>query len=310
MPAGHAVGLKKLSPSEKAQYGAAGHVFPIAVLTPGELSAYQAHLRDFLASDDWPLTPATRLKPHLYLKWVNDLVCHPAVLDAVEDILGPDLLVWFSILHFKPARGPAIDWHRDTVYRELDRDEVVTVWIALTDSTEENGCVQFDSGSHVEAGSDSWVGGRKARPTQSPVSAVLRAGEASLHDLRIRHGSLPNRTDEHRCGVVARYFSAERVPCRRRAAATLVRGADRFARFDLEPAPRFDHDPLTAPWQARYLRERSRAVLWTSLTQPRRLRTAARMLLNRSNLRFFWRSIRQRVTQAVTRRRDKLPEQG
>lgn len=295
--------MKKLSAEEKKQYDVAGYVFPVPVLTPTELATYQGHLRGFLASKDWPLTPATRLKPHLYLKWVNDLVRHPAVLDVVEDILGPDLLVWFSILHFKAARGAEITWHRDTVYRQLDREEVVTVWIALTDSTEENGCVQFDPGSHLESGADKFVSGEKARPSHDPVSAVLRPGEASFHNMRIRHGSLPNRTDEHRCGVVARYVSAHRVPRRKRPAVTLVRGNDAQARFDLEPAPRFDHDPLTVPWQVRYRRDRSREVLWSLLTQPGRLRTTMEMAIHKNNRRFFWHAIRQRLARLAGRDR-------
>jgi hypothetical protein len=145
-------------------------------------------------------------------------------------------------------------------------------------------------------------------PDRQYVSAVLRAGEASLHDLRITHGSLANRTDQHRCGLVARYISTEWAPRFRRVAATLVRGADRFARFDLEPSPRFDRDPLAAPWRARCMRGRRRDIFWTTLITPRaRFSVAMRMLTQPDNLRFFLRSAGRFAIRALTRRRHEPP---
>ena len=146
--------------------------------------------------------PGTRHKPHLHSKWVSDLVRHPRVLDAVESILGPDLLIWRSVFFVKLARDPHyIAWHQDSAYWGLSTDDEVTAWIALTESTAANGCLQVVPGSHrqpavphaLQFSEDNLlVRGQKALVDVAESDArrlELRPGEMSLHHVRMLHGS-------------------------------------------------------------------------------------------------------------------------
>ena len=260
--------LKKLSPEERRQFDTAGYVFPVPILSDQEVAVYREHLRNFLAGPDWPITTRSRNKPHLYLKWVGDLVRHPVLLDAVEDILGPNLLIWQCRLYFKPTTTVVVPWHCDTQFGELSGDEVVSAWIALTHSRPENGGLQFEPGSHLRNAEITRRGALPSGPAVG-IDVVLRPGEASLHDVRTTHRSGANRTAEPRCGIVVRYIPARLRPCRRGAAATLVRGTVPDDRFALEPAPRFDRDPVALVWHSRALRERRREILRSVLRNPR-----------------------------------------
>ena len=76
---------------------------------------------------------------------------HPTILDAVEDVLGPNLLVWSTSFFIKEARDPAyVSWHQDATYWGLSAPDVLTAWVAFTDATVENGAMRMVPGSHAE----------------------------------------------------------------------------------------------------------------------------------------------------------------
>jgi ectoine hydroxylase-related dioxygenase (phytanoyl-CoA dioxygenase family) len=160
--------------------------------------------------------------PHFEDRRLLDYLLAPQVLDLVECIIGPDILLWSS--HFiskDPLIGRATPWHEDSAYwmGRLDRyDKIVTVWLALDDVDRHNGCMQVIPGSHLYFGSSSYrpvdttVNTFKREITDIDVSQAvpfeLRRGECSLHDGRIRHGADPNRSDRRRLGYTMRYLSA------------------------------------------------------------------------------------------------------
>ena len=89
-------------------------------------------------------------KPHLLHPWMDRLVRHPAILDAVEDVLGPNLFCWGSQFFIKDARDQAyVSWHQDGTYWGLSSPDVVTAWVALTPSLPENGCMRVVPGTHL-----------------------------------------------------------------------------------------------------------------------------------------------------------------
>ena len=156
-----------------------------------------------------------RHKPHLLFTWLADLVRHPAILDAVEDVLGPNLLVWSTSFFIKAAGDPAyVSWHQDATYWGPSEPDVVTAWLAVTDATVDNGAMR------------------------------MRAGEMSLHHVRMVHGSPPNRSDGRRIGFAIRY-----VPTRVKQlagkddSAMLVDGVDDYHHFAPERPPAFDLAP-------------------------------------------------------------------
>ena len=148
----------------------------------------------------------------------------PAVLDMVEQVLGPDFALWNSSFFAKPAvDGYATPWHQDGEYWPIRPLATCTVWIAVDDATRENGCLRFIRGSHRDARLMSH------RTNSSPdltlnqellaseydegeaVDLVLEAGQISLHDVFLAHGSEPNHSPRPRRGMTLRYMPTTSV---------------------------------------------------------------------------------------------------
>ena len=84
-----------------------------------------------------------RNKVHLAFRWLFDLALHPKLLDAVEDLIGPDILLYLSTFWFKDARdGKFVSGHQDSAYYGLDPHDLVTLWLAFSDASEEAGCIR------------------------------------------------------------------------------------------------------------------------------------------------------------------------
>ena len=200
---------------------------------------------------------SNRVKPYLLFHWAAELVRHPRILDAVSELIGPDILLFHTTVWLKePGSVNYVPWHQDATYFGLAPFEHVTAWVALTDSTPEKGCVQVLPGSHRD-------GQRPHRDQANPaamlsrgqtlaepidearaVDLILEPGEVTMHHTLLFHRSGPNRSAERRLGVGISYIPTHvRHVGPTRLSATLVRGTDRYGHFDPEPAPRADADP-------------------------------------------------------------------
>ena len=136
--------LKCLTEAERRQYADDGIVFPIRVLSPDEAQRFRAacdELENRLGGK--PRTVDVR-QMHLHLPWAYELATHPRVLDAVEDVLGPDLLIWATELFAKHPgdEAVAIGWHQDRPYMGFEAGATTSAWIALADSVPANGCMR------------------------------------------------------------------------------------------------------------------------------------------------------------------------
>src|SRR5258705_12004492 len=251
-----------LSSAQVEGYARDGFVSPVPVLTREQAAHYREKLAEFERAVGGPLTSdATdaryRSRTHVLLAWVHGLVRHPAILGAVEQLIGPDLLVYTSTWFIKEPESPAIAaWHRDATYFGLRPYEHVTAWLALTDATAENGCMEFLPGSYrrgqlphragVVAASVNRAGQAVTIDVDDApaVRAPLRAGEFSLHHTLTLHRSQPNRSRGRRIGLGISYIPTHvrHVSEKVKAPAMLVRGVDAFGHFDLEPAPSGDLD--------------------------------------------------------------------
>jgi non-heme Fe2+,alpha-ketoglutarate-dependent halogenase len=193
------------------------------------------------------------IETHLFLTWVYELVSHPRVLDAVESVLGPDILVWNSHWFPKfPGDRAYVSWHQDATYWGLTPANVATAWIALSESTPENGCLRVIPGSHLStlpqletfAPDNMLSRGQEIAVKVDEAQAVelpLRPGEFSLHHIGIVHGSGPNRSLVPRIGIAVRYVSPDVVQSgSQRDLVVLARGKDRFGHFDLADPPAKD----------------------------------------------------------------------
>ena len=233
-----------------------GYAFPFDCLSAGEAAEARAKLEAYERTLDDDIHKHLRIKVHLSFLWLWELAHHPKILDAVEDLVGPDILLYLSTLWFKNARdGKYVSWHQDSAYYGLDPHDVVTLWLAFTDSNAGNGCVQVIPGSHKEPDRrhvETYAAGNLLARGQSiegidaakAVKFELRAGQFSMHHERLIHGSEPNRSNDRRLGMSFTYLPT-RVRCTLPGrSATLVRGADAYGHWARDPTPRRDLDPV------------------------------------------------------------------
>ena len=156
--------------------------------------------------------------PDLHREFL-DLCLDPEILDLVESAIGPDLILWSSGVFCKPPGvGRAVPWHQDGRYWPLRPLATCSVWVAVDDSRPENGCLRYLPGSHAARrlfrhepakGGDLVLNRQVPASELDPASArdaVLRAGQLSLHDVYLVHGSNPNRSGRRRAGYVMRYL--------------------------------------------------------------------------------------------------------
>ncbi len=246
-----------LIPAQIAQYQERGYVFPLPALTPAEAAGYRQTIEDFERSSGLAAGHVIRNKGHLKLTRLYELIFHRKVLDAVESILGPDILCWGSSLFVKEGNDPGfVAWHQDSYYWGLEPDDVVSAWIALYPSTLENGAMRVIPGSqtlpplsHRKSGAQSanmlFTHEELADDVDESkaVDITLAQGEMSLHHIKILHGSPPNRSAGRRIGYAIRYVAPYVKQRGDMNSATLVRGEDRYGYFAKDPVPTRDMDP-------------------------------------------------------------------
>ena len=118
---------KVLSQEAVAQYHRDGFYFPVPVFGRDEAAQYRSCLETHEAKTGKPLQGNWRHKTHLIFTWADELVHHPKILDAIEDVIGPDILCWTTNFFIKEAANPGfVSWHQDATYWGLDPDDVVT----------------------------------------------------------------------------------------------------------------------------------------------------------------------------------------
>jgi non-haem Fe2+, alpha-ketoglutarate-dependent halogenase len=265
---------KALSDRQIKQYRGDGYLFPLPAFPAGEAAKLRGKLAELERREGGKVSSRTNRKPHLLLPWLNEVIRDPRILDAVEDVIGPNILCWGSGFFAKSANDDAmVSWHQDSTYWGLSEPEVVTAWVAFTPSTAESGCMRVIPGSHkfdqishrdtfaannlLSRGQEIEVEVDESRA----VDVILEPGEMSLHHVRLVHGSAPNRADHPRIGYAIRY-----VPTHIRQiagildSATLVRGEDTYRNFALEPVPRFDFDPEAVALHAAMLENNTRIL--------------------------------------------------
>ena len=247
---------KILTQQQIDQFWRDGCAFPIRVMSAGDAIEIRRRLEGFEKDTGGPLKGALRHKSHLLFTWLADLVRNNHIVDAIEDLYGPDLFCWSTNFFIKEANNPAfVSWHQDSTYWGLDRPDVVTAWIALTPSNKANGAMGFIPGTHKKdqiphrdtfAKNNLLTRGQEIAVEVDEDAAVtieLEPGEMSLHHVRLVHGSPPNPSDDRRIGFAIRYIPTSVKQIAGEDSATLVRGEDNDHNFAHEPRPSRDMDP-------------------------------------------------------------------
>lgn len=250
-----------------------GYHSPISVFSDTEVSELRSELEDFEASQQAQNRARRRTDLHLIKTWAWDVVHDRRIVDPISAVLGPNVLLWSLNWFIKePHERKFVTYHQDATYWGLEPHHVVTAWIALSDASRLTGPMKFIPGSHLEEvyeHEDTFYKNNllsrgqeiKRKINESAaVSAPLRAGEMSLHHVRLIHGSEPNKTNDRRIGMVLRYCATNVRQTKLRDTAVLVKGVDQFGNFDLLSAPSVDMGTVELDRQDDALKRQMRAI--------------------------------------------------
>ena len=252
--------MKALTQEQVASYRYHGFLFPLPALSHEEIGTCLAGLSRLEAELGCPVAEAdVKWRSHAYAHspWFNDLIRHPRILDAIEDVIGPNILAWTSTFFIKEPHAPTYAaWHQDGAYFGFEPQEQVCAWVALTDATAEAGCMEqlsFEGAPrqyrHAALGlahSINRAGQTITEPfdDSNPVAMALPAGSFSLHHELAVHRSAPNRASYRRIGIGLNYVPTHvRVNSPVRLKAMLVRGEDSYRHFELIDPPSAERDP-------------------------------------------------------------------
>lgn len=247
---------KILTPAQITQFRDQGYVSPVRVMSERDAGLVREKLERFERDNGGALRGDLRHKSHLLFKFLSDVVFLDPIVDAIEDLYGPDLLCWNTNFFIKEARTPAfVSWHQDSTYWGLSSPDVVTAWVAFSESNEASGAMSVVPGTHkmdqiphrdTFDEKNLLTRGQEVAVDVDASKAVrldLKPGEMSLHHVRLVHGSPPNNSDDRRIGFAIRYIPTSVRQLHGEDSATLVRGTDTYRSFTHEPRPEADMQP-------------------------------------------------------------------
>jgi len=248
-----------MSTGLQQQFGKDGIVYPVSAISPARAAQLLPRFYELRSRMAGWTDSVQILKAHLVCTWVADLVRNDAVLDVIEELIGPNILCWTATFFAKEPLAPGyVGWHQDISYWGLDpAEKVVTAWLGLTDAGTDNGCMCFVPGTHAQEdreylfhqeSENMLLAAQEITLTsveQDSVRAVkLAPGQFSVHHSRLIHGSYGNESSRPRIGLSINYMSTDvrQTVGNGEDRATLVRGVDAFGHFDLERRPVSDFD--------------------------------------------------------------------
>ncbi len=244
----------------QSDYKRDGYVSGIPLLSQVEAQKHRKKLED--AEADFG-TMHYKSKIHTLLTSPMELATMPAVLDIVEKMIGPDILL-FNVTYIikEPNSASHVSWHQDLTYWGLSHDDQATMWLALSPATSESGCMRMIPGSHKQGMMQHKTGDDEDNvllqsqtiqgvdETQS-VMCPLQPGEASFHHGWTMHASMPNNSNDRRIGLNVQYLAPHvRQTKHDMDTAILVRGKDTYNNFGMDIPAQTDLDPVAIERQA------------------------------------------------------------
>ena len=235
---------KILSEAQIAAFGTDGYVSPIRIYTEDECDAFRAAAEAFEAARPGDAAWAFDIKANLLFDWVYEFSTKPRMLDLVEDLIGPDILLTDAIFRLKdPGSSTHYGWHQDAARIEVDPPFLIA-YLAIGEATLDNGCLRVIPGSHGRIEPFGFVSYGKRQVARvkhvdesRAVDLVLRKGEVGIFNCNTIHGSGQNRSSERRFALINDYSRPDCMQRRGRGSGQLVRGADRFGYIAREPVP-------------------------------------------------------------------------
>lgn len=236
-----------LTHKQLSDYEELGFLQSIPILSPDEVARFRDAIEETCRVLGGRVTRIDGL--HAYFRWAWELSTHPRVLDCMEQLIGPNVLLKSTRLFYKSGNSESfVGWHQDGITEELKDSHVPAIWLGLTPATAENGCLRVVPRSHrlgliphadrPNPDNLTTEGATAQVAIDAPQDVVMEAGEMSLHHPLVLHASNPNRSGESRIGFSATYSTPKLTASR--SAVAWVRGdgpRDRF-RFVKKPPSR------------------------------------------------------------------------
>ncbi len=242
---------KHLTLEQINSYQAQGYLLPLDLFSPKEALDYRKEIENLEAQykngvGEYPLNQFFRINGQIVIPLLAQIAQTPKLLDAVEDILGPDLLIWSCELFIKEAgTDKTVSWHQDLTYWGMgETDDEITAWIAFSDVSKEAGCMRFIPGSHKQRivphydtfNEDNLLSrGQEIAVDVNENDAVydeLNPGQMSLHHGRLFHASGPNKSSDRRIGMAIRFVTpGVEHTNENKDFGMLVRGADKMGNW-------------------------------------------------------------------------------
>jgi hypothetical protein len=210
-------GVSILTEGQLADYEELGFLHSIPVLSEAEVRHYRAEVEKTCRALGGRVTRLDA--PHLYFRWAWELSTHPRLLDCLEQLLGPNILLKSTRVFYKYGRSDSfVGWHQDGITEGIEDARVPAVWLGLTAATVENGCLRVVPRSHrlglvphanrPDAHNLTTEGLTAQARVDAPYDLVMRPGEMSLHHPLVLHASNPNRSAAARIGFSATYSAS------------------------------------------------------------------------------------------------------
>ena len=209
---------KVLNQKQIEQYHDEGFIAPIRVMSEDEALKVKERVEEAEKAFPEEFNPENRNNLHLTFMVLDELAHNPIILDAVEDLIGPDFSLWSSVMFIKnPSTEHFVSWHQDATYMGMSSNDFLTPWIALTPSTEEMGCMSMIPGSHKQnilphqdtfAENNILTRGQVVKNVNAKkaVNLILKPGEMSIHHGAVIHGSKPNKSKQRRIGFALQSY--------------------------------------------------------------------------------------------------------
>ena len=247
---------KVLSAAQIKAYHDDGFLTPFDLYSAHEAAQLSANFEALEAAISGEPQERFRIKAHLPFPWLCNVVRQPRLLDAVEELIGPDILCWGSSFFAKKPNDPHyVSWHTDSFFYGFEPAETLTAWLAFHQSTVESGCVRYIPASHKiitahEIKPDALnllpMGQNAIIPSEKKaMDAVLAPGQVVFHHEKVVHGSGPNNADHPRVGLSIHYVAPHVRETRfEGSTAMLLRGKDKYGYWKPDPEPEMDFDPI------------------------------------------------------------------
>ena len=253
---------KVLTEQQLANYRRDGFLAPIDCISRESARRFLDICEAFETETGDSVTKHLRVRAILGLKWLMDLARGPVISGVLQDTVGPNVVLFLSGFWSKaPKTGKFVSWHQDGAYNPFDRNDGATVWLALTDASEEMGCMQFIPGSqrdpkvrHKETFAEDNLLSRGQTvidvDESQAIAAPISAGQISVHHEMVVHGSGPNKSNKRRLGISLSCVPAQAIPLTGLKSGVLIAG-ENPGHWELNRDPRFDFDPLAMEELAR-----------------------------------------------------------